>query len=60
MSNSNSYKQTSPNKKSVELSSSNIGNLLSYGSINLTLTIDLFYFFKRKSIIMGKNKTFFN
>ena len=42
MSNSNSYKQTSPNKKSVELSSSNIGNLLSYGSINLTLTIDLF------------------
>ena len=42
MSNSNSSNQNYPNKKSVELPSGNMGNLLSYGCINLTLTIELF------------------
>ena len=33
---------TNPAKQSIEISTANIGNLLSYGSINLTLTLELY------------------
>ena len=42
MSNSYPSKYSNPTKQSKEITSVNaIGNLLSYGSINLTLTLEL-------------------
>ena len=32
---------TNPAKQSIEITTGNMGNLLSYGSINLTLTLEL-------------------
>ena len=42
MSNPNASNNSNQNQQSAEMTTENIGNLLSYGSINLTLTLELF------------------
>ena len=42
MSNVNKANPSNLNHQNTELTTGNIGNLLSYGSINLTLTLELF------------------
>jgi hypothetical protein len=42
MSNPNASSPSNQNQQSVEMATGNVGNLLTYGSINLTLTLELF------------------